>query len=64
MNAIIVNPENKSELKFIKTLLDKMNIKTLVVSEEDIEAIGLKYAIDEGRLTKKVHIEEAKKLLK
>lgn len=64
MAAIIVNTENKSELKLIKTLFDKMNIKTMIFSEEDIELLGLKFAIEKGRHTEVVNINEAKQLLK
>jgi hypothetical protein len=40
-----------------------MNIKTMIVPEENFEAISLKYAIDEGRRTEIVSIDEAKKIL-
>lgn len=63
MNAIVVKFQDKSELDLVSKMLLKMKIESVVISDDEIETLGLVNAIDSGRKTKKVDISEAKKLL-
>jgi len=64
MGAIVIKPQDKSELELVSRMLSKMNIKSTFISDSEIEKLGMINAIDEGRKTKLVDISEAKKLLK
>lgn len=64
MGAIVIKPQDKSELELVSRMLSKMNIKSTFISDSEIEKLGMVNAIDEGRKTKLVDISEAKKLLK
>lgn len=63
MGAIVIKPQDKSELELISKMLSKMNIKSMFISDAEIERLGMVNAIDAGRKTKLVDISEAKKLL-
>lgn len=41
MSSIVVNPKNPEEFKFLSELLDKLGIEAKVLSDEDLEDIGL-----------------------
>lgn len=63
MEAIVIRPQDQSELELVSKMLSKMKIKTMFISDSEIEKLGLVNAINAGRKTKKVDIAEAKKLL-
>ena len=63
MGAIVIQPQDQTELELVSKMLSKMKIKTMFISDSQIEKLGLVNAIDAGRKTKKVDISEAKKLL-
>ena len=63
MEAIVIRPQDQSELELVSKMLSKMKIKTMYISDSEIEKLGLVNAINAGRKTKKVDIAEAKKLL-
>ncbi|MGB3585103.1 MAG: hypothetical protein WBA23_01125 [Tunicatimonas sp.] len=41
MNSIVINPKDFVELNFLKSLLEKLGVQSKVLSEEDIEDLGL-----------------------
>lgn len=41
MNSLLITPENKKDLKFIKELLSKLGYSIKELNEEDLEDIGL-----------------------
>ena len=63
MGAIVIQPQDQTELELVSKMLSKMKINTMFISDSQIEKLGLVNAIDAGRKTKKVDISEAKKLL-
>jgi hypothetical protein len=63
MGAIVIQPQDQTELELVSKMLSKMRIKTMFISDSQIEKLGLVNAIDAGRKTKKVDISEVKKLL-
>ncbi|HCY43543.1 MAG TPA: hypothetical protein DHV48_19775 [Prolixibacteraceae bacterium] len=63
MGAIVIKPQDSAELELISKMLLKMNIKSMFISDTEVEKLGLVNAIDAGRKTKLVDISEAKKIL-
>jgi len=43
MSTIVVNPKNKEEFQFLSELLLKLNIRVKVISDEEIEDLGLSF---------------------
>lgn len=41
MSSIVVNPKDKNELKFVFELLEKMKISARVVSQSEMQDLGL-----------------------
>jgi hypothetical protein len=41
MSSIVINPKSSQELKFITELLQKLGVKSKVISDEDTEDLGL-----------------------
>jgi hypothetical protein len=41
MSSIVINPKSSQELKFIEELLQKLGVKSKVISDEDTEDLGL-----------------------
>jgi hypothetical protein len=58
MQIVILNSESKSDLKLLIDLAKKIGVKAKVLSETDIEEIGLSYAIKEGRTKEFVNTEK------
>ncbi len=63
MEAIVIKLQDKSESDLVLKMLSKMKIKSVFISDAEIEKLGLVNAIDTFRKTKKIDISEAKKLL-
>lgn len=47
MDSIVINPKNREELKLIKTLLAKMKVKSKILTEEEMEDLGLSILMKE-----------------
>ena len=41
MSSIVINPKSKKELQFISELLDKLGIRSKVLSDAELEDLGL-----------------------
>ena len=41
MESIIISPKTQDEVKLIQSLLDKMNISSTIITDEEKEDIGL-----------------------
>ena len=41
MKAVVINPKNDSELKFVKELLNKLGIKSASISSEELEDLAM-----------------------
>jgi len=52
MQTIILNSESKSDIKLLLDLAKKIGIKSRVLSESEIEEIGLVNSIKLGRTNK------------
>jgi hypothetical protein len=63
MNSIVINPKDQGEFDFISKLLKKMGIKSKVLSEEEMEDIGLSLLLREINRSETVSEEEIKKKL-
>ncbi|MDP2208642.1 MAG: hypothetical protein Q8K98_07690 [Bacteroidota bacterium] len=64
MKSIVISPKNDSELTFVSTLLKKLSIPTKVLSEEEIEDLGLSILMREADRNKKVSRETIMRKLK
>ena len=59
MKSLVITPRDSSELKFINDLLIKLGITASVMSEEDMEDIGLsklKKGVDRKKTVSKASI--------
>lgn len=41
MSSIVINPKDPNEFKFLKSLLEKLGVESKVLSDEDIEDLGM-----------------------
>ena len=64
MESIIINPKTKKEVKLVRTLLEKMNISSDIISEEEKEDLGLIAMMKEADRNETVSREEIIKKLK
>ena len=58
MQTVILNSKSKSDIKLLTDLAKKIGVNTKVLSESDIEEIGLSYAIMKGRTQEYVDTEK------
>ncbi|MBV6477752.1 MAG: hypothetical protein HGGPFJEG_00496 [Ignavibacteria bacterium] len=64
METVILNSKSKSDIKLLVDLAKKIGIKTRVLSESEIEEIGLSFAIEEGRTKQYVNTDKYIKKLR
>jgi hypothetical protein len=63
MESIVINPKSKDEAKFITDLLQRMNISSKVITEDEKEDFGLLMMMKEVNRNEKVSREEVMKKL-
>lgn len=63
MSSIVINPKNESEFEFISKLLKKLGVKSKVLSEEEMEDIGLGIMMKEAKRSETVSEKEVLKKL-
>ncbi|MES2809695.1 MAG: hypothetical protein V4619_13780 [Bacteroidota bacterium] len=63
MESIVINPKTKDEAKFIADLLERMNISSKVISDEEKEDMGLLLMMKEADLNDRVSRDEVMKKL-
>lgn len=63
MESIVINPKSKDEAKFITDLLQRMNISSKVITEDEKEDFGLLMMMKEVDRNEKVSREEVMKKL-
>ena len=49
MERLLLNPSSRSELKLLKEIAEKMGITGRVISEKEMEDIGLLKAMNEAK---------------
>lgn len=64
MESIVVNPKTKDEIKVITDLLNKMNIQSKIITDEEKEDMGLLMMMKEADRNARVTKEEVMKKLK
>ncbi len=47
MSSIVINPKSKKELQFISELLDKLGVRSKVLSDAELEDLGLSLMMKE-----------------
>ncbi|MDB4902468.1 MAG: hypothetical protein JWQ63_1749 [Mucilaginibacter sp.] len=63
MESIVINPKSKDEAKFTTDLLQRMNISSKVITEDEKEDFGLLMMMKEVDRNEKVSREEVMKKL-
>ncbi|MES2428538.1 MAG: hypothetical protein V4560_16270 [Bacteroidota bacterium] len=63
MESIVINPKTKDDFKLITDLLERMNISSKVITDEEKEDIGLLMMMKEVDRNDKVTREEVMKKL-
>lgn len=58
MESILINPRNREELKLLSDFLEKANITSKVLSEEQLEDAGLAILMHEADRSQKVSRED------
>lgn len=64
MESIVINPKTKDEIKVITDLLNKMNIQSEIITDEEKEDMGLLMMMKEADRNARVTKEEVMKKLK
>lgn len=64
MQTVILNSKSKSDIKLLTDLAKKIGVNIKVLSETDVEEIGLSYAIKEGSTKEYVNTEKYLKKLR
>ncbi|TVR78548.1 MAG: hypothetical protein EA412_08935 [Chitinophagaceae bacterium] len=64
MKSAIFTSESDKDLKLLLELAKKLGIKTKVLSKEEYEDLGLKLAMDKGKIGEFVDTEKFLKSLK
>lgn len=63
MQTLVITPKTKAQFKLLADLLAEMNIKAMVLSEEEKEALGLLKLMEEADRSKTVSKETIMKKL-
>ena len=63
MESIIISPKTQDEVKLIQDLLDKMNISSTIITDEEKEDMGLLAMMKEADRNDKVSREAVMKKL-
>ena len=61
---MVITPKSETEFKFINDLLKKLGISSAIMSEEELEDIGLSKMLKEVDKTKKVSRDSIMQKLK
>jgi len=64
MGTILLNPKDKKEFKFINDLLSKLGIDAKVISDEEMEDLGMSVLLKDLDHTDLVHKDEITKKLR
>jgi len=64
MKTILITPKNKSELKLLSKLLEKLKVDATYLSEEEKEDLGLKILMRQADRSKTVSRATVMKKLK
>ncbi len=63
MESILITPSNRQDLELLTSIAQRMGLKTKLFTEEEKEALGMAYLINEADRGKTVSREEVMKKL-
>jgi len=64
MSSIVVSPKSQKELQFISELLNKLGVRSKVLSDEELEDLGLSVMMRDVDRSEVVTEDEVMKKLK
>jgi hypothetical protein len=64
MKAVLVQPKNQREMDFISQLLNKLGVSSHLMTEEEIEDLGLSMMMKNADRSKKVSRESVMRKLR
>ena len=64
MSSLIISTKNAKELQFVRDLLDKLNIRNKILSQEEKEDLGMSALMNKADRSKKVSRDAIMKKLK
>jgi hypothetical protein len=64
MSSIVISPKDPNEFKFLKNLLEKLGVKSKVLSDEDIEDLGMSVLMKDADRSDRVSESEVINKLK
>jgi len=64
MESIIINPKTQDEVRLIQDLLDKMNISSKIITDEEKEDMGLLAMMEEVDRSDRVPRDDVMKKLR
>lgn len=64
MQTILLNSDSKSNIKLLTEMAKKIGVKVKILTEEEIEDMGLLTAMNQGRTNKTISSKEFVKSLR
>lgn len=64
MSSIVVSPKNQKEFQFVSELLNKLGVRSKVLSDEELEDLGLAVMMKEIDRSEVISEDEVMKKLK
>jgi hypothetical protein len=64
MKAVLINPKDNNELKFVTDLLKKLGIKATAITQEEMEDLAMSRLLKKANKTKKATKAEIMKKLR
>ncbi|MEM6737744.1 MAG: hypothetical protein AAF620_16900 [Bacteroidota bacterium] len=64
MSSIVVSPKNSKEFEFVSELLNKLGVRSKVLSDEELEDLGLSIMMKEVDRSEVVSEDEVMQKLK
>lgn len=64
MQTLLINPKSKEEFRFISDLLKKRKVSSYVLSEEEVEDLGMLLVLNEADRSQRVSRKTILKKLK
>jgi hypothetical protein len=61
MKAVLINPKDRSEFKFVTTLLEKLGIDTALINQKELEDLAMSELMKKSEKGKKATKAEVRR---